>query len=49
MENIINPLESRNYLEQDMCALNDLGQRWSLAIYWVGSPTIAISAPRFDD
>lgn len=49
MENIINSLESRNYLKQDMCALNDLGQRWSLAIHWVGSPTSAISAARLDD
>lgn len=36
MDHIINPQESRNYLEQDMYALNDLGQRWSLAIHWVG-------------
>jgi hypothetical protein len=35
MKHVIEQEESRNYLKQDICALNDLGQKWSLAIHWV--------------
>ncbi|KAH8646242.1 fungal-specific transcription factor domain-containing protein [Xylariales sp. PMI_506] len=35
MLEVVNESSSRHYLKQDMEALNDIGQRWSLAVHWI--------------